>query len=173
MITKYIENEDSSIQRIDEHEGAVTSHLPVFEGQTRERTDEDGEIEAYEPYAELVDSGVEIEWLSDDAKDKAAKVVEVQAFKAGRKAGVCNASVTVGSGKVFSADETSITRMHESMQAIESAVELGFISEVSEYPLQWVLHDAESGEGVEITYAELVEAFVLANQNRAALWLKK
>ena len=45
MITKYIENEDSSIQRIDEHEGAVTSHLPVFEGQTRERTDEDGEIE--------------------------------------------------------------------------------------------------------------------------------
>jgi hypothetical protein len=44
---------------------------------------------------------------------------------------------------------------------------------IRDSPLQWVLHDAESGEGVEITYDELVEAFVLANQNRAALWLKK
>jgi hypothetical protein len=168
---KYIETR-AGVECRESTGGTVVVSL-FIKGFMSTRTNGDGSTETYEPYAELIDSGVEIEWLSDDAKDKAAKVVEVQAFKAGRKAGVSDASVTVGTGKVFSADETSITRMHESKQAIESAVELGLISEVSEYPLQWVLHDAESGEGVEITYDELVEAFVLANQNRAALWLKK
>jgi hypothetical protein len=204
MITKYVENEDGSIQQINEHDGARTSHYPLFKGQTKTRQvdhptelepvplldakgkqvlGDNGEklyeykpkiiTETYEPYAELLDSGVEIEWLTDDAKDKAAKVVETQAFRTGRKTGISNASVTTTTGKVFSADETSITRMNESLYAITLAVESGMIADVSEFPLQWVLHDAESGEGVEITYAELVEAFVLANQNRASLWLKK
>ena len=39
---------------------------PIIEGQTRTRVNDDGEAETYEPYAELLDSGAEIQWRTDE-----------------------------------------------------------------------------------------------------------
>jgi hypothetical protein len=108
----------------------------------------------------------------ETAEDKAAKLAEQerQAFKANRDQLLATATVTTSSGKVFDADERSITRMAESKGAIRDAVELGLIADVDDYPLAWGLADNETGVLTPITFAELVEACALANQNRAVIW---
>ena len=40
----------------------------IVEGQTRTRTNENGEVETYSPWDELLDSGAEIEWITDEQK---------------------------------------------------------------------------------------------------------
>ena len=95
-------------------------------------------------------------------------------FKERRAKNVASAKVTVSSGLVFSANERAITRMSEVIQSVQVAIELGMIADPdADYPLQWVLHGAKSGEGTSIMFADLLEAFALANQLRSQLWLKE
>jgi hypothetical protein len=118
-------------------------------------------------------------WLNDatvtTAAEKAEQAIEAEniRFKSERAEALNSSTITISTGKVFDADEISITRMSESKQAIQDAIEVGLITTVDEYPLQWVLHGSKTGEGTPITYLELVEASALANQNRSSIWLRK
>ena len=142
-------------------------------GEIKKRTNKNGEVETYSPWDELIDSGAEIEWITDEQKAATEREQKIQDFKAKRAEALANAIVTISTGKEFHADEKSISRMTESKQSIKDAVEIGLLNSVDEFQLKWTLCTDESGTATEITYQELVEACALANQKRSQLWLKE
>lgn len=94
-------------------------------------------------------------------------------FRAKRTKKLKSAFVTTTSGNDYDADNNSITKMSETIAAVEVAIKLGLMTDPdADYPLQWVLHGSKTGDGTPITYADLCEAFVLASQLRAKNWIK-
>lgn len=98
---------------------------------------------------------------------------ELANWVAKRNTLLASATVTVTSGKKFDADETSITRLKESIDAVYEAVELGKLASIEDYSTAWVLAGSESGIATQVTMTDLREAFVLACENRANLWVKE
>lgn len=109
--------------------------------------------------------------LDDDAKhsvltqkecEESQQPSPIELFKAERQKLIDNATITTASGKCFDADETSITRMANAIIKHWELEPTGIIP--------WSTADVGTGEMVECTKAEIIEAHQLATDNFTATW---
>ncbi|PAJ68352.1 hypothetical protein CJF42_26305, partial [Pseudoalteromonas sp. NBT06-2] len=81
----------------------------------------------------------------------------VNLFKADRQDKMQRAKVIINSGKTFDADEKSITRLNNAINAARN--------EISDFIIEWSTADVDTGVMVPCTKAELEEAHTKAVQN--------
>mgnify|MGYP003396728941 CR=1 FL=1 len=91
---------------------------------------------------------------------------ELMEFKSNRVNELDSAVIEISSGKKFDASEIAQKRMSNAILALNVA------GKTDADTLNWSLADTGSGVATEITFAELKEAFVLAVENMAAIWLR-
>ena len=87
---------------------------------------------------------------------------QVTLFKVDRQSKMQVAKVTITSGKTFDADETSITRLNNAINAARN--------ESADFQIEWSTADVETGVMVPCTKAELEQAHTLAVQNMGQVW---
>ncbi len=98
-----IENLDGSLTKVEKVGDSVTSYMPLFAGVKKSRTLEDGTVEEYEPYAELLAEAkaknIKIKKKSQAEKDAIAKDEARRALKAERDAALQAIVFDLGAGK--------------------------------------------------------------------------
>lgn len=109
--------------------------------------------------------------LDDDTKqsilnqfeyEKSQQPTAIELFKLQRQQQIDSAIITISTGKCFDADETSITRLANALIKHWELEPTGIIP--------WSTADVGTGEMVECTKAEIMEAHQLATDNFAATW---
>lgn len=94
--------------------------------------------------------------------DEVLEPYKVTIFKRQRQSQIDNAVVEISTGKTFDADEQSITRLANAIIKHWSLEPTDIIP--------WSTADVGTGEMVECTKAEIMEAHQLATDNFAATW---
>ena len=94
---KYKEQSAGAIEWRDQNGESVTIGL-VIEGQTHTRTNENGDEETYSPWDELLDSGAEIEWITDEQKAATEREQKRAQLKAQLNETLQSLSYTTASG---------------------------------------------------------------------------
>lgn len=86
----------------------------------------------------------------------------VSLFKSDRSEKMRRAKITISSGKKFDADEQSITRLNNAINAARN--------ENADFIIQWSTADVGTGEMIDCTKSELEEAHTKAVKNMAVIW---
>ena len=161
MIT-YKQIDPDNIQTSElNNDGSFTSGI-INRFAMRTRTNENGEIESYSPWYDLILRGVEVEMLDIDAWQANENAQKAKSkFKRERQSALDSSEVNAN-GFLFNADEVSINRMGNAIIALSD--------ELDAYILQWSLADTDTGIMTDITLADLKLAHQLAVQNMANVW---
>ena len=104
-----------------------------------------------------------------DADGIIAAAEETASFKESRQAALDSATITTSAGNTYDADEISITRMGETISAIEKMVSNGTIESTDDYEVNWIMADNETSVATSTTFDDLEEAYIAACELRSEI----
>lgn len=150
----------------------ITESVASIEGLSNFRYNRVGGVNAYR----VVDEGLLETTLTDEQVKLVPAEIEIlpfnivqyrtamaiTTFKSDREDKLKRASVTISTSKTFDADELSITRLNNAINAARN--------ESSEYIIPWSTADVPTGVMVDCTKGELEEAHTAAVVQMGLIW---
>lgn len=150
----------------------VTESAVSIEGLTTFRYNRVGGVNAYKMVdGELLETTLtkeQVDLVPAEIEILPFNIVQYQTamaittFKSDREGKLKRASVTISTGKTFDADEVSITRLNNAINAARN--------ESGDYVISWSTADVPTGVMVECTKTELEEAHTAAVIQMGEIW---